>query len=220
MFDVKVISAATALSLAGVVGAVADSRTVYETVPMTITTDKRAVAQPCLNCGDTPYVRPQAASAATLYKPAEQGGKCSKFSPVTTQNGYANAAGPSFSWIDQHVNIDTGVRNWIAHYGPSGAQAYINAYCASNPDPAGFPHHINFARSCSLVSLMIGGGSTAYHARYTGCTSKEQAAKPGKYVGLFMDEKPAEIAPCLNCGTTTGGVGPVEGITVPATVRR
>lgn len=117
--------------------------------------------------------------------------------------GKCSKAGPGvYHWVERDVDINGGVLNWAGHHGNvhSAATAYLNAYCAANPDPAGFPYHIQFARSCTLAQRHVGGGQTKYVAHYKGCYSKQMAAKPGKPMGLYARKTPAvAVAPCIGC---------------------
>ncbi|MCW8127535.1 hypothetical protein [Microbulbifer halophilus] len=120
--------------------------------------------------------------------------RCGGFEPVNDE--------PYF-WVQMDVDVSQifsyhataagymteGNAFWSHTYFPASFVSQKQTqYCDSFIDPAGFPHHISQARSCSLnlSTMPTGGGGQKVVAtlEYSGCYLKSSVRKPNKLIAI------------------------------------
>lgn len=116
--------------------------------------------------------------------------RCGRFAPVN---------GEPYRWVQMDMDVSQlfashataaghapgGNAYWDHTTIPAGFVAQKQtSYCSSFIDPAGFPHHISQARTCTLQlsSQHVGGGNQQVVAtlKYSGCYLKSSTRKPNK----------------------------------------
>jgi hypothetical protein len=112
-----------------------------------------------------------------IIKPDEVIAHCGKFMPV---------AGETYKWIEKDVDLTSSFSGY-----PNMSSGFIsqksNQLCASQVDPAGFPHHISKARQCQLKILYLAPqvGGRKVVLSYSGCYLPSSKRVPSRPIALM-----------------------------------